>query len=105
MVVDEHEGNGMRLGWVGRIAACVAGLLLFCSAALAENRIALVIGNSNYQNVKVLPNPANDASAISQILTEAGFEVTAVVDQSLVDMRQSIQDFAAKVSEKGADTV
>jgi hypothetical protein len=33
-----------------------------------EQRIALVIGNSNYQNVAQLSNPSNDAKAISQLL-------------------------------------
>ena len=31
------------------------------SPALAEKRVALVIGNSAYQNVTALENPANDA--------------------------------------------
>ena len=35
------------------------------SPALAEKRVALVIGNSAYQNVSKLINPANDSAAIS----------------------------------------
>jgi len=32
--------------------------------ARADNRVALVIGNSAYQNVPSLPNPLNDAADI-----------------------------------------
>jgi hypothetical protein len=43
--------------------------------ALAEKRVALVIGNSAYQNVTPLSNPANDANAITATLKSAGFDV------------------------------
>ena len=48
-----------------RLAALVAAALAFCFAnqpALAGKRLALIIGNSNYQNVMQLTNPANAAS-------------------------------------------
>ena len=41
---------------------------------MADKRIALVIGNSNYQQVPKLPNPSADANAIAQLLKNAGFE-------------------------------
>ena len=40
-----------------------------------ERRVALVIGNSNYQSVTPLPNPVKDAGAIAELFTRAGFEV------------------------------
>jgi hypothetical protein len=48
---------------VTKLAALGAALWLGLpiSAALADKRIALVIGNSGYQSVARLPNPANDA--------------------------------------------
>ena len=42
----------------------------------AEQRVALVIGNSNYQTAPKLANPGNDAQSMSQLLNSAGFEVT-----------------------------
>ena len=45
------------------------------SPALAAKRIALVIGNSAYQNVPSLANPANDAAAVTDIFKAAGFDV------------------------------
>ncbi len=82
-----------------------AGLMLVSHAALAGNRIALVIGQSNYRAVVALPNPANDAKAMSQLLGEAGFEVESAADLSQNEMRDKVSDFAAKVAAKGPDTV
>jgi uncharacterized caspase-like protein len=74
-------------------------------AAVAENRIALVIGQSNYRAVVALPNPANDAKAVSQLLSEAGFEVLGAADLSQSEMREKLSDFAAQVAAKGPDTI
>ncbi len=80
-------------------------MLLGSQAALAENRVALVIGQSNYRAVVPLPNPANDAKAVSQLLGDAGFEVLTAGDLSQNEMREKIGDFAAKVAAKGPDTI
>src|SRR5882757_6089285 len=88
-----------------RNALIAAGIVLGSHAALAENRVALVIGQSNYKSVVALPNPANDAKAMSQMLTESGFEVLSAADLSQNEMRTKVGDFAAKVAEKGPDTV
>src|ERR1700742_54526 len=45
------------------------------NAALASRRVALVIGNSTYQNVPSLPNPSNDPSAVTDMFKAAGFDV------------------------------
>ena len=88
----------------------LSAVLSFCivtisGAALAENRMALVIGNSAYQSVSVLPNPANDAKAVGELLTSAGFEVVPAADLTLADMRVAIREFTSLVSAKGPDTV
>lgn len=90
---------------VFRHALLAAGILLGSHAALAENRVALVIGQSNYRGVVPLPNPANDAKAVSQMLTDSGFEVLTAADLSQNELRAKVGDFAAKVAEKGPDTV
>src|SRR3981189_476276 len=82
-----------------------AGILLGSHAAFAESRVALVIGQSNYRAVVPLPNPANDARAMSQLLGNAGFEVMEAADLSQNEMREKVGDFAAKVAAKGPDTV
>jgi uncharacterized caspase-like protein len=73
--------------------------------ASAENRVALVIGQSAYRAVPALPNAANDGRHIAEMLTGAGFDVTAAPDLAQNEMRQAISDFAGKVAGEGPDTV
>src|SRR6195952_5995922 len=82
-----------------------AAILLGSQAAFAENRMALVIGQSAYKAVVALPNPANDAKAMAQLLGDAGFEVMTAPDLSQNELRERVGDFAAKVAAKGAETV
>ncbi|MBI4274597.1 MAG: caspase family protein [Rhizobiales bacterium] len=70
-----------------------------------ERRIALVIGNSKYEAAKPLPNPANDAEAVSELFNQAGFEVVKAFDLNRELMRQVIGEFAARVAEKGPNSV
>src|SRR4029077_18517288 len=74
-------------------------------AALAESRVALVMGQSAYRAVPALPNAANDGRHMAELLGSAGFDVTAAPDLSQNEMRQAISDFAAKVAASGPDTV
>jgi uncharacterized caspase-like protein len=88
-----------------KIAALTSTLAMSASAAVAENRMALVIGNSNYATVTALPNPANDAKAMTKFLSSAGFQVMQAPDLTQSDMRKTISNFASMVAEKGRDTV
>lgn len=83
----------------------IAAILLGLSAARAEDRIALVIGQSAYRAATRLPNPVNDAKAVSQALSAAGFAVTNGFDLTQAEMRKAISDFAASVAVKGRDTI
>src|SRR3954452_10610919 len=82
-----------------------ATILLGASPALAENRLALVIGQSTYRSVPALPNPANDARAVTQMLTDSGFEVSSASDLSQVQLREQVSEFAGKIAAKGSDTI
>src|SRR5712671_4116237 len=70
-----------------------------------EQRVALVIGNSNYQNAPHLENPDDDAQSMAQFLNSAGFEVIAATDLTQNDMLKVVQDFSAKVASRGPNTV
>jgi len=85
--------------------AVAAAECLSAPVATAESRLALVIGNSTYQNVPELTNPANDAKAVNSILASAGFDVTLALDLNQADMRRAVHDFSAKVARSGADNV
>jgi uncharacterized caspase-like protein len=65
-----------------------------------QRRIALVIGNSNYLLKDwFLPNPKNDAAAISNFLQTLGFEVYVVIDGSA----QVISDCADRATQKNSE--
>lgn len=70
-----------------------------------EQRVALVIGNSNYRNAPQLANPDNDAQSMAQFLNSAGFEVISATDLGQNDMLRVVHDFSAKVSARGPNTV
>ena len=70
-----------------------------------EQRIALVIGNSKYQNTVQLANPASDTRAVAQLLNSAGFEVISATDLSHNQMIQAVQEFSGKIAGRGPNTV
>ena len=82
-----------------------AALLLGAHSACAESRLALVIGQSAYKSVPALPNPINDARAVTRMLTDSGFEVTTASDLSQSGIRDQLSEFAAKVASKGGDSI
>ncbi|MGH6778596.1 MAG: caspase family protein [Bradyrhizobium sp.] len=62
--------------------------------AFAEKRVALVIGNSGYQHVARLPNPANDAGLVARTLKAAGFDTVDLRrDLTNAEMRRALRDF------------
>lgn len=78
----------------------VVGILAFVAGtaeATADQRVALVMGNSAYQHAPRLSNPVSDAALLVDTFKKAGFAVVeAHNDQSAMDMRRSLRDFAAK---------
>jgi uncharacterized caspase-like protein len=78
-----------------RWAAAAAVFLFVSEPAFAEKRVALVLGNSNYQNVAPLANPVNDSTRIATTLKDAGFDVVdSRKDLSAADTRRALRDFA-----------
>jgi hypothetical protein len=65
--------------------------------SIVEKRIALVIGNSDYNNKTPLKNPVNDANLMAATLEELDFEVIKRTDASLKDMRDAIIEFNQKL--------
>ena len=79
----------------------LAALLAGIAPAAAEKRVALVIGNSAYENVPRLTNPSNDAADVAAKLKALGFEVVEGIDLGKRDMEKRIRAFAEALS--GAD--
>ena len=71
---------------------------LFCLStdpALADKRVALVIGMSKYQQVPRLANPARDADVVAALFKQAGFDtINNQRDLGIVDLRRVIREFS-----------
>src|SRR6476620_1775855 len=91
--------------WLRLLILLPAALLTWSTAAFAENRVALVIGNSTYKTVTVLPNPANDAKLFTDFLKSANFEVIEAPNLAQTDLRRMVREFAIYAAQKGPDTV
>jgi uncharacterized caspase-like protein len=92
------------MNWLGKLQGfCLAaGLVLTCQPALAGKRVALVLGNSAYENVPPLVNPVNDAGLIADTLKGAGFDLVDFRQNlSAQQTRRALRDFADKAG--GAD--
>jgi len=73
----------------------IAAALLFAQPAFAEKRVALIIGNSAYQNVPPLANPVNDGTVMSATFKAAGFDVVDYRhDLTARDTRRALREFA-----------
>jgi uncharacterized caspase-like protein len=78
-----------------RWVVAAAALLAVSQPALAEKRVALVIGNSAYQNVAPLANPVNDSTRIAATLKDAGFDVVdSRRDLPAAEAKRALRDFA-----------
>ena len=84
------------------VRSAILSLVLLTQAhasAFAEKRVALVLGNSTYQNVPPLNNPVRDAAAVTAMFKDAKFDVVVSRnDLSALEMRRALRDFADKSS-------
>lgn len=62
----------------------------------APKKVALVIGNGNYPKWP-LRNPANDARAVSQALTDVGFTTITALDVTLPNLDRAVSSLVSKV--------
>jgi uncharacterized caspase-like protein len=90
----------------------VGALLVLCgllssvrwaAPALAERRVALVIGNSQYRGPGLaLSNPRNDASDVAASLRALGFEVIEALDLDKRSLDLNLQKFARAATDADA---
>jgi hypothetical protein len=89
----------------GTLPVLICLLTLLCAApAVAEKRVALVMGNSAYQHITPLDNPRNDAVLMADTLAGLGF--TLIGGRAQLDLDKSatdnaVQNFGRQV--QGAD--
>jgi hypothetical protein len=69
------------------------------SKAITQKRIALVVGNANYNSKTPLKNPIQDANLMEGTLKNLGFDVIKYTDIDLNKMREAIRDFTIKMKD------
>jgi hypothetical protein len=89
--------------WIVVAFCSLSCVLLLTDAALADRKVALVVGNTQYKNPSlVLLNPKNDAEDVAAALRALDFEVVLVVNATKRDFDVAMTQFARIAT--GADT-
>jgi len=73
-----------------------------------QSRIALVIGNADYQFISQLKNPVNDAKGMSKVLEDLGFHVIHEENANRQAMEKAVNTFKQNLEmeqSKGKQTV
>ena len=100
-------GSGGRAVVSRGLASLAPGVLLALVLlaapwpASAAGRVALVVGNSTYEHIGRLPNPANDAADLSAALRRLGFDVTVARDAGRTALTEALRVFTRRSA--GAD--
>jgi WD40 repeat protein len=82
-----------RVSWIGLALTFI--VLCTPASALAQKRVALVIGNGTYTKVARLDNPKNDAAAMEAMFKAAAFtSVVRLNDLGVMAMRRALRDFS-----------
>ena len=89
--------------FIGLLAAAVVSAFT-ALPAVAETRVALVLGSGNY-STNPMPGALNDAGLIAQTLRDLGFATVEGADLPQAELRQAIASFMAKVREAGPDSI
>jgi hypothetical protein len=81
-----------------RIFATLILVVLQVIPAAAERKLALVIGNNNYQDVPKLEKAVGDAKAIGETLAGLGFEVSTALDMDRRGLNLALSKLYASIS-------
>ena len=84
---------------------CFLILVSSVPVSIAQKRVALVIGNSNYTQMQALANPSNDSKLMAQTLSKLGFEVISASDVDFRGMRRAVKKFGRRLRASGKDAV
>ena len=80
------------------IAYILVHTITMPTANASENRVALVIGNDDYQNISTLKKAVNDARAMRRKLKDLNFDVIYVENASFAQMRDAGFKFTSKLT-------
>ncbi|MEJ1935199.1 caspase family protein, partial [Nostoc sp. NIES-2111] len=102
MMGQARMGLGTARGGGLAVLLALAAILFaaWTAPALAERRVALVIGNAAYQK-STLRNPVQDATRVSEVLRQLDFDVLLATDLDKQGMEQTLRRFKGMLP--GAD--
>jgi uncharacterized caspase-like protein len=98
------SGAWRKRPWPGVLLAFLA-FVLPASAANAERRVALVIGNAAYQNASALSAPAKDASAMAAMFRKDGYDVSTASNVGITQFRSAVRQFDDAVADSDVAVV
>ena len=85
--------------WAALALACLASGAPRAEEAASLKGVALVIGQSTYEHIAELPNPANDAREIVKLLTDMGFDARGVNDRDGARLKRDVERFVEDAEE------
>jgi uncharacterized caspase-like protein len=97
-----HGGYARAWRRAASALAALVWMVALAAAAPAAERlsgVALVVGQSAYEHLPPLANPANDARAIDDLLSDLGFEVDRVTDADQKKLAKALRRFAEDAAE------
>src|SRR6201995_720269 len=95
-----HSGGDFKMRYLSILVSLIV-MTLSAQSAMAEKRVAFVVGNGAYKNVAQLPNPPIDAKAMATTLRGVGFEVVEGTNLTRDKMTEKLLDFGKRA--QGAD--
>ncbi|MDT0681961.1 caspase family protein [Roseicyclus sp. F158] len=87
---------GRRFGTRALRAAPLVFLAAGAATTADAKRMALIVGNSEYEHVYSLNNATNDAADMADALRQLDFEVTLLTDTGAADFMDKLDAFAAE---------
>ena len=101
--VETSKRSLFRQAWLTTLVVMLLCLAVPMRPAGAKDLkgVALVIGQSKYEHIAALPNPANDARDMAKMLTDLGFDARSVSDRDAGKLRRDLERFAEDA--EGAD--
>lgn len=104
--VETSKPRLFRRAWLALLVAmlvCVAASMLRPVEAKDLKGVALTVGQSRYEHLAALPNPANDARDMAKMLTDLGFDARNVTDRDASKLKRDLERFVEDA--EGADGV
>jgi uncharacterized caspase-like protein len=88
------------VGMAAVLGGAIISMALTIDSAWANKRVALVVGNANYQTVPQLPNTLRDATAIGKMFKDAGFDdVQVATNVGNLDFKRAVRKFEASADQ------